>query len=433
MSTSSSALIAPASGESQPAARWFEDRAQAAFELAEQRGQLVFADLWAPWCHTCLSMREHVLDVRRVPSLGRVVLLAIDTERAENASFLQQYPVGVWPTFYLIDPRTRSVRGRWLGAASPEQLDRFIGDGAQPGSQAAILLSEADAAAAKRAWLQAAKFYRGALESAPAGWPRRGDVLVSLASSLYKQESFEECLQLALSAVQWVPPSISAADFAATTLGCAERAGEGSKDSARRVRQALAGLLQGLCASAAPGASPDDQADACGSLRRAREALGDREGARQAAEQGLAVIERATLGAKPDSQLIYDWERTSNLVYLGRKREALELLMQRERDCPQSYNPAHYLARLYRDAGEWEAGLAAIERALAKAYGPRRAGLVGVKVDLLRGAGRTSEARATLEQQLSEYRALPEGQKQPEAEATVQKRLSDWPLPQLEH
>jgi hypothetical protein len=124
--------------------------------------------------------------------------------------------------------------------------------------------------------------------------------------------------------------------------------------------------------------------------------------------------------------LIYDWERTSNLVFLGRTQEALTLLLERERALPQSYNPPHYLARLYRDLGEWGNGLHAIERALAKAYGPRHAGLLGVKADLLQGAGRPDDARRALQLQLAEYRALPPGQKQPDAEAAVEARLASF-------
>jgi hypothetical protein len=46
--------------------------------------------------------------------------------------------------------------------------------------------------------------------------------------------------------------------------------------------------------------------------------------------------------------------------------EAIAILLERERALPASYNPPAYLARLYRDSGQWEAGLQAIERALAR-------------------------------------------------------------------
>lgn len=105
--------------------RWFEDDAEQALVAAQREKRLVFADLWAPWCHTCLSMRQQVLDAEQVPELAGLVLLAIDTERAKNEEFLRQFPIGVWPTFYVIDPATREVRGRWLGGATAQRASAW--------------------------------------------------------------------------------------------------------------------------------------------------------------------------------------------------------------------------------------------------------------------------------------------------------------------
>lgn len=373
-------------------------------------------------------MREQVLSARVVPELAGVVLLAIDTERAENEQFLRDYPVAVWPTFYLIDPQSGAVRARWLGAASPAQLSGWLADAQRAQDPVGVLLQEGDAFAAKKNLAEAAARYRAALAAAPADWARRGDVLVSLSSALLKQRSYAECISLGVAEMSSLPVSISAVDFASSTLSCADKA---SNDPAavRELRRLAEALLSRACAQIAPGASADDQADACGNLRRAREALGDQAGARRAAEQALAVIDAASAGASQDAQLIYDWERTSSLVYLGRTQEATARLLEREQALPGSYNPPHYLARLYRDTRDWSAGLAAIERALAKAYGPRRIALLGLKAELLKGAGRLAEARAVLEQQLTDYQALPAGQRQPEAETVVQRRLADWSAP----
>src|SRR5688572_648759 len=126
---------------------WFENDAKAAFVAARERKQLLFADLWAPWCHTCLSMQQQVLRPDQVPELGQVVALAVDTERAENERFLQAYPVDVWPTFYVIDPRTRQVRARWLGGATAEQLSHFLKDASAIDDGPAALLRDASALA----------------------------------------------------------------------------------------------------------------------------------------------------------------------------------------------------------------------------------------------------------------------------------------------
>jgi thioredoxin-like negative regulator of GroEL len=427
--------IAPARSAAAPAAReepplelsWFENQAEAAFAAAAERKQLLFVDLWAPWCHTCLSMQQQVLRPELVPELGGVVALAIDTERAENEQFLQAYPVGVWPTFYVIDPSTRQVRARWLGGATAEQLSHFLKDASAADDGPAALLREASALATQQKLAEAEAKYRAALAAAPANWPRRSDALVALISTLLKQRRYTECLQLALEAAKSLPPSVSSVDFASSGLSCADKASGDARAAA--VQKLVEGTLTRDCETRAPGVSLDDHADACSNLRRARVALGDTAGARQAAERTLQVLEAGARGASPEAQLIYDWERTQTLVYLGRSAEAIALLVERERALPASYNPPHYLARLHRDSAQWDAGLLAIERALSKAYGPRRIGLLGLKADLLKGAGRRDEARAVLQQQLTDYRALPAGQRQPDAEATVEKRLTELDAP----
>jgi hypothetical protein len=369
-------------------------------------------------------MRAHVLRPELVPELASLVLLAVDTERPSNEAFLADYPIGVWPTFYLLDPRTREVRGRWLGAATPAELSQWLRESAREQPGAEQLVREADALAAKSAWSEAEQRYSAALRAAKASWSRRPATLVSLISVLSKQRRDAACLELAVAQLSSLPPSVSAVDFAATALGCAGRLPQ--DPNGNKLRTLAERTLARDCHTKAPGVAIDDRADACDNLRSVREALGDRAGAVNAAEQVLAVIAAGSSGASPEAQAIYDWLRTTNLMFLGRFSEAESLLLARERQLPQSYNPPHYLARLYRDTERWTEGLAAIERALVKAYGPRRIGFLGVKADLLKGAGQLSQARLVLEQQLADYRALPKGQRQPAAEAAVQARLDSW-------
>jgi thiol-disulfide isomerase/thioredoxin len=404
-----------------------ENEPDAAFTEGQRSGKLVLADLWAPWCHTCLSMQAEVLRPERVPELASVVLVSIDTERASNEAFLARYPVGVWPTFYLLDPKTKEVRGRWLGAATPAQLSQWLKDSTTARTSYEQQLAEADALVAKRDFAAAEQRYRAVLAGAPANWPRRGATLVSLISALSKQKENAACVQLALLELPLFPASVSAVDFAATALGCGDRSG--ADEAATRLRIIAERSLARDCSTAAPGAAVDDRADACSNLRRVREALKDEAGAKSAAEQALSIIESGSRGVSPEKQAIYDWERTASLVFLGRSTEAEALLREREKQLPHSYNPPHYLARLYRDTQRWPEGLSAIDRALAIAYGPRRIGFLGLKAELLKGAGKLEQARELLQAQLSEYRALPPGQRQPDAEAVVQKRLDTWGAP----
>lgn len=428
-SVAPSAVPAPAPVAAPAAAsgQWLADAPEESFAEARRAGKLVLADLWAPWCHTCLSMQADVLRTDVVPELASVVLLSIDTEKGQNEAFLARYPVGVWPTFYLLDPKTGEVRSRWLGAATPAELGRWLKDSASARPGYEQQRGEADALVAQGELAAAEERYRAALTAAPAEWPQRAATLVSLISTLSKQKKDTLCLELALRELPSLPASVSAVDFAATALGCADRADPHASSTALRVMAERS--LARDCNERAPGAAVDDQADACSNLRRVRAASRDEAGAKKAAEQALAVIAAGSHGAPPERQAIYDWERTSSLLFLGRSNEAESLLREREKQLPKSYNPPHYLARLYRETRRWEDGLAAIERALLLAYGPRRIGFLGVKADLLKGAGQLEDARKVLQAQLADYRALPPGQRQPEAEAAVQKRLDAWAPP----
>jgi tetratricopeptide (TPR) repeat protein len=406
---------------------WFEDDPEGALKAARETEKLVFVDLWAPWCHTCLSMREYVMTEARVPALGRdFVPLAIDTEKEQNAEFLARFPVTVWPTFYVIEPRSLEVRGRWLGAASPSKLDRFLSDSRRERApkdedDPLALVAEADALAAEKELTAAAAAYGAALEKAPADWSRRPDVLVARLSALSRSGDLEGCRDLALASMNQTGSGVSAVDFASITLGCADKLGDAQKK--RELELTVEARTRPICEGPAPDLTPDDHADACSTLRRARRALGDTEGARRAAERSLAIIEAATAGVPDDVALIYDFERSDALLFLGRHDEAIAFLTRREEKVPSSYNPPHHLARVYRDAGRWEEGLSAIDRALAKAYGPRRINLMSIKVDLLLGAGKKEEARRLVEEQIRLYDALPPGQAQPAGAAAARERL----------
>jgi tetratricopeptide (TPR) repeat protein len=434
------------------AIEWYRDDPDAALARARSEKKLVVVDLWAAWCHTCLSMRQFVLTDAKLPGVGaRFVFLSIDTELAKNADFLSRFPTSGWPTFYVLAPDGPSVRGRWLGAASPGQFARFLADaehadastertGASteravtaPGSGASTrasandpmtLLAAAGALAAERRYAEAAQAYRAALECAPRDWPRAPDVRVALASALLRANDPSACVELVLAA----PPidtraPISASDLAASALDCAERLPP-SDDRRKKARERAASDLAPLCERGDLELAPDDRGDACGNLMAAREALGDAQGARRAAETRLSVLENAAHGMPDDVALIYDPARSETLLALGRGEEALALLQARAAALPDNYNPPYYVARVALKLGRWELGLAAAERALTLAYGPRRANVYALKADLLLGAGRKRDAIAALKAQIATLVALPEGQKRPEAEKGARERLA---------
>ena len=72
-----SAAAEPSRPIQQPELRWHEDDPEAALRAAHAEGRPLFVDLWAPWCHTCLSMKSFVLTRENVPALSQLVLLAV--------------------------------------------------------------------------------------------------------------------------------------------------------------------------------------------------------------------------------------------------------------------------------------------------------------------------------------------------------------------
>jgi tetratricopeptide (TPR) repeat protein len=425
---------------------WYEDEPEAAIAAAKAAGKRLVVDLWAPWCHTCLSMQSVVMTTENLPGAAdRFVWLALDTERESNASWLERLPVAVWPTFYVVEPSELKIVGRWLGAASPAQFARFLDESdrsarvarAGPSGVEGLqrTLNDADGLAARGRHEEAARAYEAVLRAAPLDWPRRPETLVAEMTALSRAKSWSRCLELGAAALDQTGSAASAIDFSYYALDCADRA-EPASPAAPALRRAVAARLEPLCNPGSAELSPDDQADACDKLAAARTALGKPEPAREALSLRLGVLERAAAGKPPEAALTYDWARTDALLQLGRAEEALALASERERQIPGNYNPPHYRAKAFKALQRWAEGLGAIERALSLAYGPRRIGLLSLKADLLFGAGRPAEGLGVLREQLAQYRALPPGQRQPSAEARVEDRLREMsgaPPPSAAH
>src|ERR1700690_1905413 len=75
-----------AGGEPRGALVWHEDDYEGARACAKQRGVPLVVDMWARWCHTCLSMSQYVLaDPALAPFADRFVFAGIDTDKPGNA------------------------------------------------------------------------------------------------------------------------------------------------------------------------------------------------------------------------------------------------------------------------------------------------------------------------------------------------------------
>jgi tetratricopeptide (TPR) repeat protein len=99
------------------------------------------------------------------------------------------------------------------------------------------------------------------------------------------------------------------------------------------------------------------------------------------------------------------------------------MLEQSERDFPNDYNPPARLALIYNAMKEYDKALAASDRALKLAYGPRKLSVLSVRVDIFTGKGDTKAARETMVEAIAYAKALPEGQRSERRIASMEKRL----------
>ena len=86
-------------------------------------------------------------------------------------------------------------------------------------------------------------------------------------------------------------------------------------------------------------------------------------------------------------------------AYLALKQpeKLIPILEQSERDFPKDYNPPSRLSLAYKAMGKYDEALAATERALARAYGPRKIGIYRNRSDIFALKGDKESAKKTLE------------------------------------
>ena len=373
-------------------------------------------------------MRAFVFtDAALTRQAGRFVWLSIDTENAKNASFLAKYPVDVWPSMFVIDPATETAAMRWVGGATTAQLVGILADGeravARKRGGFEEALARADRAYAEGKNADAAKAYREALAKAPKEWPRYGRTVESLLFALDQSRDPASCVEVARHAFPRVRHSSSAVGVAASGLGCAVelpadfsgRAGIVA-DFERDVRAVMADPKIVM--------SGDDRSGLYQTLIDAREDAKDAAGQRRLTEEWSAFLDGAAARAKTvEQRTSFDSHRLSAYMALKTPEKAVPMLEQSEKDLPDDYNPPARLAIAWKEMREWDKALAASDRALAKAYGPRRLGILRTRAEIYQGRGDVASAKTTLEKAIAEAEALPEGQKNAGMLAGLRKRL----------
>jgi tetratricopeptide (TPR) repeat protein len=390
-------------------------------------------------------MRAFVLTDRSLARhAGRFVWLDVNTEKAANAALRKKFPISALPTFFVVDPVDEKVALRWVGGMTLAQLEKVLGDGAvavavrhgEPSpARAEATTSTPDSRAADDSFAraerlygegknaEAADAYLDALAKAPDHWSHDARAIESLMYALSTTDRCEQAATLARDAYPRLRHTSSGLNVAASGLDCA-----GGLDSSNARRAELAATLEAYVREALDDSTlqtaADDRSGAYIVLIDARKAARDDAGAREAALAWSAFLDAEAARARtPEERMVFDPHRFSAYLEIGQPERAIPMLEASERDAPGDYNPPARLANTYRAMKRWDEALAASDRALAKAYGPRKILLYQNRADIHSGRGDRESAKQTLAEAVSFAEALPEGQRNQNTIASLRKKL----------
>ena len=403
-------LLAMAASPAPSGIAWLHDDWPTARTRAIEAKKWVAVDVWATWCHSCLSMKNFVLTE---PPLTQVkdqhVYLQLDYDLEKNASFFEKFPISVFPTFLVIDPRKETVVARWAGSGSAEQMASFFAHaklGETPDAvaraQAAILQGNHETGRQILETALADKALRPA---------DRSRLSVAWAELMYDSDK-KACAQKAPALLRDLPPDVGAIDTTCLIAYCALGLDKGTADRTHALSE-IRGFIEKLLARDLE-VEVDDRSSLYGTLVEVLDALGDDQAARKATEARLALLEKAASMAKtPKARATFDYHRLEGYLRLGRHQKALEMLQASERAQPNDFNHPWRIALVHLNAGRPKEGLEAIERALARGYGGRKLRLYSTKIDLLLAAKDHKAARATFREAVAKLAEMPAAQVRP--------------------
>ena len=359
---------------------------------------------------------------------GRFVWLEINTERAGNAPFRTQFKVQALPTYFVVDPRNQRILARRVGGATVAQLREFL-DSAHA-AYGADRLSPADLASARAESLYAAGeakkaigAYQEALEFADPKWTGYERTVEALLFAYQMDDDCESAARLAQRAWPDLRMTAAAANVAATGLDCAL---ELPVDFAGReaLIQTMLTAIREVTTDLNLPLVPDDRSSAFGSLIGAYEELGDTTAMHAATEAWALFLDaEAAKATSPEQRTVYDSHRLSAYLELDRPERAIPMLQQSEKDFPDDYNPPARLAVAYLRMSRLDLALAANDRAVARAYGPRKVRILLNRADIFAAKEDATSRQATLQEALSLAESLPDGQRSESLIASLKRRL----------
>ena len=199
----------------------------------------------------------------------------------------------------------------------------------------------------------------------------------------------------------------------------------GKIGSLRRFKDDVSEVKSGMeCGIALENYSDVKQNDVIEAFVTEREAAGDEAGKKKTLEDWAAYLDGEAAKAKTkDVRAAFDAHRLTAYLELGQPERAIPMLEAAERDFPDDYNPPARLALAYRAMKKYDEALAASDRALARAYGPRKLVILSARADIYAKKGDRAAARKTREDALAWAEALPKEQVSERQIAALKKQL----------
>jgi tetratricopeptide (TPR) repeat protein len=378
---------------------FIEDDYPRALKEAKATGKPLFADTWAIWCHSCMSMKQYVLPAPEMQTLANAfVWLSIDSEKADNADFLERFPATSIPTLWVIDPTSERAVLKWTGAATAPELVMLLGEASRARTESAVgeaasAALRGDQASAAGKPEEAVTAYREALGKAPRDWARRPRVIEALSVKLLDLERYAECVDLAATEIPRLPAGTPLANLTMNGLSAAAELSAGSP----ALQHVPLLLREGMrIAEDKSGAMLVD--DRSGLFKALVAAHADRpDEVKKLGRSWATLLEGAAAQAKnPENRTVWDPHRLEAYIATGEVEKAVPMLEQSARDFPDDYNPPFRLARAYFELRRYEPALVEIKRALERGSGPRKLRIFMLKADILEAQKDRAVARRAI-------------------------------------
>ncbi len=412
--------VAPAPAPGPKNARplpFVEDNLPAAFAAAKAQGKLVFVDAWAPWCHSCLSMKSVVFGDPMLSGFDKdVVFASVNTELDANQAFVRARSPKVWPTLYVFEPDKGELLGVVMGSLTATELSEFLRDmlvvRRDPAQgQDIAALRKAHELSLDDKWPEAATAFRALLASpSPSVSLRAAN---GLAYVLSQQHEYAACVRAVLDVPEARLKGATGADLLATGLGCAQEQKAAAPELLRRTKTF----------SQNKELSADDVSGLLEAQLEYTKATATEADARELALFWAKYLEREAAQAKSkEARAVLDSHRVLAYTAMGQADLALPMLAASAKDFPDDYNPHARAALVYKQVGRLAEARASIAQAAARVYGPRSLRVAELCADIAKALGDAPGERACIDDGLRKTASVPLSPRQAAQRSKLEQR-----------